>query len=284
MNKYTICGKCIIKEDEDNIYVTKKCNKNLNELFRYLKEKDFDNYPEVIKSNDKEYSYKYINDNNIFNPNKGEDLITLVGSLHSKTSYNKEVSEETYKKIYEDIKNNILYLKDYYLKYFELSLNNTYMSPSMYEFSRNYSKINNALTFSLTNLDEWYSIVKEKGEERVSILHNNLKLDHYIKGDKDYLISWDNYKIDTPVLDLYNLIKNNFWELNLNSIYTKYNEINKLNDEEQKLFFVLISLVPEIEFEGNEFDVCKNMRYKLDYIYKVEEFLKPYYSTNTENK
>ncbi len=283
--RYTIRGKCTILETTSGNFVIKEKpkNKDLISIFNYLKSRNFYYFPEIYHTTrDDTYIYEYIEDNETINPSKSEDLITIVSLLHSKTSYTKEVSEETYKEIYENIKNNILYLKDYYLKYYELFLKNIYNSPSEYEFLRNYSKINAALNFSERELDSWYSLVIEKNNERISLIHNNLSLDHYLKNDKDYLISWDNAKFDTPILDLYKLYQNNFWDLEFSSIYQKYKAVNNLNTEEEKLFFILISLVPEIDFNGTEFNKCKNMRSKLDYIFKTEAFLKPYYATDTE--
>ncbi|MBE6156869.1 MAG: hypothetical protein E7161_03890 [Firmicutes bacterium] len=283
--RYTIKGKCTILETTSGNFVVKKKpkNKDLHSIFNYLKSRNFDYFPEFYtNTRDDTYVYEYIESNDIINPQKSEDLINLVGLLHSKTSFNKEVSEETYKEIYENIKNNVLYLKDYYLKYYEMFLKDIYMSPSKYQFVRNYSKIKAALNFTESELDNWYSLVKDKKNERISLIHNNLSLEHYIRSDKDYLISWDNSKFDTPVLDLVKLYQNNFWDLEFNTIYKKYLSIASLSEHEQKLFFILISLVPEIKFTDNEFDCCKNMRKNLDYIFKTEDFLKPYYSTNAE--
>lgn len=285
--RYTIKGKCMILETTCGNFVIKKksINKELNNIFNYLKTRNFDYFPKIytIDRSD-EYIYEYVSEKEVFDYNKGEDLINLVGLLHSKTSYNKEVLEEKYKEIYEDIKNNILYLKDYYLKNYELYLKEKYTSPSKYEFIRNYSKINAALLFAMNELDDWYKNVKNNKKERICLIHNNLKLDHYIKGDKDYLISWDNAKFDTPILDLYNLYHNNFWELEFSTIYEKYLEVSPLSKDEEKLFFILISIVPKISFNDNEFNNCKLMREKLDYIFKTEEFLKPYYTTDTKNE
>jgi len=285
--RYTIKGNCTILETTSGNFVVKKKpkNKDLLSIFNYLKSRNFDYFPDIHPdTRDESYVYEYIEDNGILNPQKSEDLINLVALLHSKTSFNKEVTEETYKEIYENIKNNILYLKDYYLKYYELFLKEIYMSPSHYEFVRNYSKISAALNFTENELDIWYDMVKEKKNERISLIHNNLSLEHFIRSDKDYLISWDNSKFDTPILDLVSLYQKDFWDLEFSSLYKKYINIAGLKDHEQKLFFTLISLVPEIEFTENEFECCKNMRKKLDYIYKTEEFLKPYYSTNTSDE
>ena len=41
-------------------------------------------------------------------------MIDLVGLLHNKTTYYKEVDESDYKELYEDITNNIIHLNGYY--------------------------------------------------------------------------------------------------------------------------------------------------------------------------
>ena len=282
--RYTIRGNATILETTSGNFVVKKRpkNKDLIGIFNYLKMRNFNAFPEIYAdSRDDNYVFEYVEDNGVIDPSKSEDLISLVALLHSKTSFNKEVSEETYKEIYENIKNNILYLQDYYLKYYDLFIKSIYMSPSEYEFVRNYSKIKSALAFSERELDDWNSLVKEKKSERLSLIHNNLSLDHYIKSDRDYLISWDHAKFDTPILDLFKLYQNNYWELEFSSIYKRYLAITTLSEQEQKLFFILISLVPEIKFTNDEFETCKNMRKKLDYVYKTESFLKPYYTTDT---
>lgn len=285
--RYTIKGKCTILETTSGNFVVKKKpkNKDLPSIFNYLKSRNFDYFPEIYaNTRDDTVVYEYIENDDIINPQKGEDLINVVALLHSKTSFNKEVSEETYKEIYENIKNNILYLREYYLKYYELFLKSIYMSPSKYEFVRNYSKIMAALNFTEQELDSWYSLVTNKKNERISLIHNNLSLEHYLRSDKDYLISWDYAKFDTPVLDLVKLYQNNFWELEFSTIYKRYLSITSLSEYEEKLFFILISLVPEIKFTDDEFECCKNMRRNLDYIFKTEEFLAPYYSTDTTDE
>ena len=127
--RYTIKGKCTILETTSGNFVVKKKpkNKDLNSIFNYLKSRGFNNFPECFSSfnsRDDDIVYEYIEDSEIINPNKCEDLISLVALLHSKTSYNKEVREETYQEIYENIDNNIAYLKNYYLKYYDLFLKN----------------------------------------------------------------------------------------------------------------------------------------------------------------
>ncbi len=286
--RYTIKGKCTILETTSGNFVLKPRpkDKDLIGIFNYLKSRGFGYFPNVFESDSRDDTmvYEYIEDDGIINPQKSEDLIEVVALLHAKTSFNKEVSKDTYQEIYENIQNNILYLQDYFLKYYDLYIKSIYMSPSEYLFIRNYSKISAALNFSLTELDNWYSLVNEKNSERISLVHNNLSLDHFIRNNKEYLLSWDKSKFDTPVIDLVKLYQNCFWDLEFNTIYKKYLGINRLNEDEEKLFFILISLVPEVNFEGTEFEKVENLRKMFDYVFKTEEFLKPYYATDTENE
>ena len=45
-------------------------------------------------------------------------------------------------------------------------------------------------------------MVKDKRKVRYVVVHNNLDLDHFLKGKNNYLISWDKSKIDLPIYDL----------------------------------------------------------------------------------
>ena len=54
-------------------------------------------------------------------------------------------------------------------------------------------------------VDSWYELIKDKRKIRLVNIHNNLSLDHYIKNDKPYLISWNKNKIDMPIYDLIKL-------------------------------------------------------------------------------
>lgn len=280
--RYTKKGNVTILESTSGNLVVKEKNKDLNDIFNYLKTRNFDYFPKLISNNRTNMNvYEYIEESTSLYPQKSEDFIKLVGLLHSKTSYYKEVRTDNYNEIFENISNNISYYKDYYNKYYELFLKSKYMSPSEYQFVRNYSKIYASLLFCEEELNNWYELVKDNSKQRVSLIHNNLDLSHFIKGEnKDYLISWDKTKFDSPVLDLANLYKREFFNVEFSSLFEIYNDINRLTEEELKLLFILISLPEKIIFEGSEFEKTKNMRIKLDYIYKTEDFLKPYYSEN----
>lgn len=254
--------------------VTKKYKGNLKELFEYLDSRGFDNYPEVINIDENNITTKYIEENDYYELIEGEELITTLAKLHYKTLFFKNVSKNKYKDIYNKLLNNIEYLEKYNENIITNIENEIYMSPSQYLYARNYSAISNNLKFARDELKKWYRKVENKTKERVCTLHNNINLNHFIKGDKNYLISWDNYMVDTPVLDLYKFYKNDGYKLDFKTLLEKYNEIFNLLEEEKMLLNILISIPYKVKMLKNEYENTINIKKYYDYIYSSFNIIK----------
>ena len=283
---YTKKGKVIILKSTENIVVVKDSStNNIFELFTYLLSRKFTNIPVIIDKSRKDVIiYEYIEDIEYPKEQKALDLITIVANLHQKTNFYKDVTEDNFKAIYDMIQNNIIYYQEYYENFFNKALYEEYMSPSTYLFTKNYSKIISCLLFCQQELDNWYELVKKTDKTRVSIIHNNLSLNHHLKNQKDYLISWDKSTIDTPILDLVVFYHQEYFNLNFEPILQTYNKLFPLTKEEQKLFFILISLPLQLQFNNNEFENTIKVRYFLDYLYKTEKLVRPYYLKDQEEK
>ena len=167
---------------------------------------------------------------------------------------------------------------------YEIYFVEEFLSPDKYMLMRNIYKIFLALGFCESELNEWYDLVKTEKKQRVSIVHNNLETNHFIKGEKDYLISWDNAKVDTPILDLINFYKKEYFNYDFSVLLKNYLNRYSLSNAELKLFFIIISIPPKIELSDDIFENCKNIRYDLDYIFKTEELTRPYYTKEEEEK
>lgn len=280
--RYTIKGKSTILETTCGDFIIKPKNKDINELYTYLTNRGFMNYPKIIDSSRDEVNvFEYVEDIKLPKEQKCDDLIEIIASLHNKTSYFKEVSEDKFKSIYEDIKSNISYLSNYYNTLYEIGFNEVYASPSNYIFMRNYFKINAALEYANSELDNWYSLVTNETKIRVCLIHNNLELNHLLNNK---LISWDNYMIDTPVIDIVKLYKNEWKNINFSEILERYIYKFPLLDYEKKLLFILISLPPQIKKSDNEFEKCKVISEVMDYVFKTEELIRPYNTEQEEEK
>lgn len=278
--KYNIHGKVTIISTNDEQYVIKEKNRNANkEIYKYLKSRSFNYYPRVLSDNDDDYEIiEYIEDIDIPKEQKLLDLIDLVSLLHNKTTHYKEIDEDDYKKIYEDINNNIDYLNSYYDDIMSIIESKVYMSPSEYLLARNISKIYSALNYSKTELEVWYKLIKEKRKQRVVVLHNNLDISHFLRNENSYLINWDKSKIDIPIFDLYKLYRRHGYEYNFSDILKRYEKNYPLKEEERKLLFILISLPDKIEFNKSNYKLCEEISEKIDILYRTDELISPYYS------
>ena len=71
----------------------------------------------------------------------------------------------------------------------------------------NLSLIKSNISFLKRELEKWYKLVSTEDKIRVVYNHNNLNIEHFINNK---FISWDNYKVDSPVVDLINLYHNDY--------------------------------------------------------------------------
>ncbi len=280
--RYTIKGKATILETSSGDFLIKPKNKDITKLYTYLSNRGFIAFPKLIDSSRNEVNvFEYIEDINLPKEQKCDDLIEIIASLHNKTSYFKEVSQDKFKEIYDNIKANINYLKNYYDTLYEIGFNEVYQSPSNYLFTRYFYKINLSINFALEELDNWFNLVSNENKQRVAVVHNNLELNHFLN---NRLISWDNYIIDTPVVDIINLYKKEWNNIEFSEVLSRYLYKYPLLEYEKKLLFILISL-PNINKEyQNEFERCQNISNLVDYIFKTEILIRPYYTNHEEEK
>ncbi len=277
--RYTKRGKITILETTSGNFVVKPKENDVAKVYRYLQSRNFHEFPELVDFSRADVNmFSYVEDTPMPTEQKAQDLIGILASLHQKTAYFKTVSLDTYQEIYENIDSNIQYLKQYYDTLFDTCFLENYMSPSHYLFMRNSSKILSSLDFAKRELDDWFELVKQESRQRVSFIHNNMSLEHYLKGDRDYFISWEKSKIDSPVLDLVHFYQTDYFDVEFITLFQKYQEKFPLQEAEKKLFFILISLPMKMTFTEEEFQNCKMVREGLDYLFKTEELVRPYYT------
>lgn len=276
--KYTLKGKTINVNSTQGDFIIKPTKKDITGLFSYLDSRNFYNYPKVIAKDDDYITYEYLKELETPKEQQLLDLILVVAKLHNKTVYFKEVTEDKYQEIYDNIKDNVIYLRDYYSGIYDEAFNEIYISPAKYTFLLNYSLLNNDLAFILEELDEWFNLVKESNKQRVCLIHNNLSLEHFVKGMDSYLISWDKYTFDTPVMDIVNLYHNEYLTCDFSGILKEYLKNFKLSVDEEKLLFILLSLPDKVNFDDSEFNNTINVANLVDYIKRTEKLIRPYYA------
>ena len=281
INKITIKNSVRII---DNKYVIKNKKNNVSNTYNYLMARSFDYFPEIIKEDDKMIYYKYIDDIDEPKEQKIIDLIILLSLLHSKTTFYREVDLDYYKYIYESVNNDIDSVYNYYNNLMDNIENEIYMSPANYLIARNISVIYNSIMYARENIKKWYELIDDKRKVRLVTIHNNLSLDHYIKNDKPYLISWDKSKIDMPIYDLILLYKRHYLDFEFNDIFKLYLSKYPLNQEEMVLFLAIIAIPDKIRYMGSEYKTVLSVRRIIDYVYKTQVLLKEYSIKQETNK
>lgn len=276
IRKITLVNNVKIVDTGNERIVIKKREKSLDELFKYLKSRSFDYFPEIMYKTDNYDVYRYIEDTDIEKEEKLLDIIKIVTMLHSKTTFYRDIDDDTYKELYEKIIDRIDYLYNYYNDIVEVIEGYEYMSPSNYLFVRNVSKLFASLDYAKYQINNWYNIISEKKRVRIVNIHNNLKLEHYLLSDRPYLISWENSKRDIPIYDLIKLYKEYYNNMDFCELLRLYEGYYPLLEEEKSLLFCLITIPKKLEFLGREFDMCKKVKEFYDYMNSTDRLITDY--------
>ena len=281
INKITIKnGVRIINND----YVIKNKKANISKTYNYLLSRSFNYFPEIIREDEDKIYYKYIIDAEEPKEQKIIDLVIIISLLHNKTTFYKEVDLDYYKYIYENTNKNINETYNYYNNLMDNIETEIYMSPTNYLIARNISAIYSSLAYAKENIKIWYDGIEDKRKVRLVTTHNNLSLNHYLKSDKSYIISWDNAKEDMPIYDLISLYKAHYLDFEFNDIFKLYISKYPLNKDEMLLFLSLIAIPDKIKYTNSEYKTVLNVRKVIDYVYKTKALLKEYRIKQEKNK
>lgn len=271
-NHYEIKGNVVFITSKDGKYVVKK--KNNIDIFNYLNSRSFNYYPKYIDT-DKYYIMDYLEEQKMPIEQKMLDLINLTSLLHNKTTFYSNVDFDDYKKNYEELKATINDTINHYENLISHIESVQFMSSAELLLARGISIIFSALNYSNNSLDIWYKIVRDKNRRRHVLIHNNLSLDHFIRSDNAYFISWDKSKIDIPIYDLYKLYKEYAFNFDFKYLFSRYEKNYPLLEEERMLLFILISIPDKITFTDNIYNDCVKIENLIDYLYKTESVISP---------
>lgn len=260
---------------DDKQVVVKEKRKNKKELFNFLDSKDF---PYVLKpinleAEDSFEIYPYIEPKVISGEEKAVDMMYILSLLHNKTSFYKEVVLDDIKALYEQMTKKIEYLYYYYRDIQDIIEKKVYMAPDEYLLVRNMTAVYMALDYAKRKIDNWYEDVKNKKSLRYALLHYKVETSHFIEGDSSYFISWDHAQKDFPIYDFLNFFQSEYQTLDMNSLFNIYKHKYPFTNDEENLFFSLISLPPKIELGKNTYNKYSEVYRFVTYLNKSYEFL-----------
>ena len=268
-------GNVIILDTNLGKYVYK--NKNNHEIYDYLSSRGFSFYPKTINKNNTKYEiYEYIEQKNVSKEQRLNDLIHITGFLHKKTSFQKELSLEEIKSMYEDMQNDANYLMNYYHDLNNYIDNQTFMSPSEYLLVSHIDLIYYLLSFVKVESENFYKDLNNNKVVRYSMIHNNLDLSHIIEGNNISLISWNKASIDNFIKDIINIYQNNYNLLDIEDFIKEYEKENKLTNLEKLYLLLKLSIPKRIEFTKNTYLDTYNISNYLIYVRKIVLLIQKY--------
>lgn len=276
INKITIKNNTRIIDDK--IVLKKKKNNDLNNVYKYLKSRSFDYFPEPITTDNLYEVYPFLEDTYEPSEQKATDIMHLLGLLHSKTTFYREIDIDKNKEIYENISDELEYLNNFYNDLITMIEKEVYMSPSGYLIARNINIIFGSIYYAKHNLEEWYKKIDNNKNERVVNIHNNISLDHYIKNEKPYLISWNKSRIDSPIYDLLSFYKNHYLDFDFDDLFHFYESGYPLKEDERLLLFTYMAIPYKIEIMSDEYEMCIKINKMIEYLYKTSNLIMNYHS------
>lgn len=286
INKYLETGNIdIVQTNKGKFVVKKRKNNDSRELFRYLKSKNYNYYLDYINDDQDNFMIFPFYDNTKIDINeKAKDLILLVASLHSKTTFYKSLDLNEEKDFYEETLKKLEDLNNYY-ENIRYSLEETeYLSPSQLLLLKNISWIFHSIDSSKYFLEKWYGQLKNKTNKRVCLIHGNLELDHLLYNENKKIISWSDARNDSPIFDLINLYKKEYKKLEFYSLFQIYEEYCPLNTEEKNMLFSLMLTPYKIEFNKKEILNTKDVYDLINFLEKSSSIISNYHSSNTNSK
>ena len=225
--------------------------------------------------------YPYIDNINMTMEERALDIIYLISMLHNKTTFYKTVDLNKIKEIYEDVLNKLAYISNYYDNVKVIMEESSFIAPSGYLLLRNSSIIYECIDKSRYFIDKWYNLIKNKKSFRVATIHNNLELDHLLKGQEAYLISWHNACRASPIYDLISLYHHVYDIVSFSSLFDFYNSKYPLLEEEYYLLFALLLIPDRIDFNNRELLNTKNVYDFTNYLAITNSFVSKYYTDNS---
>ena len=269
INSIKYIGNIIIIDSDKGNFVYKD-NSNNYDIYDYLKSRGFTHFPMPINNKNSNYEIvEYIPIKQVPNEQKLKDLIYLTSLLHKNTSFNKEIDLDEIKNMYENISNEADYLMNYYHDLNNYIDNITFMSPTEYFLVSNIDLFYYLISFVKVEINNWYNHMKNKKTFRYSMIHNNLSLDHLLENNKSYLISWNKACLNTPIIDLEKIYKDNFYDLDLNDFIKEYEKNNYLDEYEYLYLLIKLGLPKRIEFTNNTYQDTYDLSNYLVYLRKI---------------
>ena len=263
----------VLDTQHGKVVVKKKALENKEEMYEYLKMRDFHYFLPSKWTSDEYEVYPYIEEIKIPSEQKAIDIMVIMSMLHNKTTFYKEIDLDKVKEIYENYHQKIIGLMNHYHHLQDIIETKVYFAPNEYLLIRNISLIYSSLDFSLKYLNKWYDEKVKQSKERIVLLHNKIEINHMIVGETSNLISWDNAKYDVPIYDFLKFYQKEYLNFEMNSLFDIYQSKYQYTTEEFYLFLALITIPDKISIKNTYYQNTYEIRLMIKYVELTRQFV-----------
>ena len=272
ISKVTYFSNYTIVVTDDKKYLLKNKNYKLKKIEEYLTSIEYNYFLSILNSYDAAvYIYPYYDEFDVDEDEKYQNIINSLSILHIKTASCVIYDKNNMKELYDNISKRIDFVMKYYSDLQDNIEEFVFPKPAYYLLINNVSVIYKLLSYSKSYLDEWFK--QDKFNTITSLLINNLKLDNYIVGEKNYFINFDGSYRDIFLYDLVIFYKDNYDYKNIDKILEKYIKRLGIRKCEMYLFLSLISIPEVIDFTNNNIVDVINVRKIIDYSNMTLEYI-----------
>lgn len=261
-------------------------DKYLEDIYHYLQSLHLKYFVEIIKNNDNNYltaylnNYFYImpclrNDAKLTKEVKIKKYYQILAYLHQNTFITK-LKDDSY---FIKEKNKFIDLIDDREKYYNYCMEKVefqrYKSPALWMLVLNYYEINNCLQQAREYVFNYYEMMINKKEIRLSMVYYNYDLNHLFFNENK-LIGIDKIKEDSCIYDLLVILQSDDLceAITLLDVYIDRIELLK---EEKVLLAIYLYIIPKVKIiddEKNNIDRMAKLLCYMNGLNKIIEKLK----------
>ncbi|MCP8967330.1 spore coat protein YsxE [Ectobacillus ponti] len=197
---------------------------NLMQHLQILSEKGFTNFAPIYHTSDGQHILSDEENRYYLMPwldsldAKGDEgdqyhkMFQTLGQLHQKTLREEEIHEDLVQHHYDTLTAH-WEQEQHMLEQFVVECENRwYMSPFELQYCTFHHHISKAQEFANKRLEEWQEMMKEKEKTRISLIHGNVSVNHFLFDHQrnGYFISLENSQFSTPVQDIVQFYNRSF--------------------------------------------------------------------------
>lgn len=258
-------SECVYKLKTNDCFYCLKIvnNRKLENAYNHIITLKLDHFVNLLLNHHQHYftcygdKYFYVMeylqaDKDIKKEIKLKSYYQYLSYLHNHSFFFQHIDEEFLKKQKEDLFSVIQERKNQYenlMRQFEMM---QFRSPSGWMLVLNYYRIIEYFHQAYHYLNDYYELMKDKSEIRLSLTYNHFCYEHiFIYENK--LISIDHLQINFCIYDIYEMFQTvEPYYQNYDSLFSSYLHNVDLLLEEKLLLCCLLSIIPEVSFYKNE--------------------------------